>query len=205
MFSGLTSPDLPCGLKSGDYIKAHENLENLVGDTSLLANLTAADAADDADTTDAFWCIMNARSEGPKGITVYAWTKAGISSCVMQPGHVGKAVASVPKNAKPIGFACVASMIIRSSPESIEGSIIKEPGAVERFFPTICNGALINAMQDCVDATWLSKLKDGGWGFPATLIERAERLYVKVKAENWDDLKFWDAYIDEILREEPKS
>ena len=154
------SPDLPDGLKSGDYIKAHENLENLVGDTSLLANLTAADAADDADTTDAFWCIMNARRN-----TVYAWTEAGISSCVMQPGHVGKAVKSIPKNAKPIGFPCVASMIIRNSPESIEGSIVKAPGAVERFFPTICNEVLLDAMQDCVDATWLCELKDADWAF----------------------------------------
>ena len=185
MFSGLMSPDLPDGLKSGDYIKAHDNLENLVGDTDVIAHLTV-DAADEPGSL-IFFCTVNARRN-----TVYARTKTGISSCVMQPGHLGKAVKSIPKNAKPIGFPCVASMIIHS-----KGSPEQETplGAVERFFPTICNEVLLDAMQDCVEANWLSSVRRD---FSAVLVERAERLSAKVNAQNWETLDaLWDAYVRE--------
>ena len=181
MFSGLMSPDLPNGFKSGDYIKASDKLGDVCSDTDANARAAVVDATIAADVSTVFWYTKNARR-----ITVYAWTKAGISSCVMQPGHVGKAVAFVPKNAKPIGFPCVASMIIRSSPESTQGPSIQEPQTVKWFFPTICDNEFLDALQDCVEATWLSKLKDGGFAFSHPgIIERAEQLAAKMDELNW--------------------
>ena len=159
-----------------DFHKAWGKMKKLLGDTSMNAHKATWEY-----DNFVFWYTENALpsgSEGPKSITMYAWmipaphSRTTINSCVMQPGHIGKIVHSVPKNAKPCCPKAVAMEIVRMC----DG----ERPAFERFFPTI-DEEFIDAMQDCVDATWLCSLPK----FSAAHADRAERLYTKVEELNW--------------------
>ena len=148
-----------------------DNLETLRDDTSYLAHEMTAE-----HDNIVFWYTENARRT-----TVYAWTDsnahrhaplqdshANLSSCVMQPGHIGKTVSSIPKDAKPY------------CPVEVVSNIVQMCGGdrpiFEDFFPNI-EEQLIYSMQDCVDATWLCSKTS----FSAADIALAERISAKVK------------------------